>query len=213
MDLLVKLIELSINFFSMQFGVNQALAIILFTLTARFFLIPISFKAALDSYKNKIKQEALKPEIDKLKEEYSENPLEVTKQTMILYKQTGIKFLGKTTLLNIVTQGGLGLSLFSALKNISLHAKILWIANIAKPDILLSLAVGILTFLSMLAMPSSAEQSMVMIFIIPAIISCIVLSFSPAAIGIYWATSSIVTMMQNLALRVWVNKNNSFSIL
>ena len=202
MDFIFSIIEACLQFFSLQFGINQALAIVLFTLAAKLLFLPISFKAALDNYKNKLKVEQLKPELEQLKAKYKENPVELSRQNMTLFKSHNISFFNKTTFANLLTQGGLGIALFSALKNISLHAKILWISNIAKPDILLSIVVGVITYISMIAMPSSGEQSMVLLFLVPTILSFIVLSFSPAAIGLFWATSTLFTTVQNIFLRV-----------
>ena len=79
-------------------------------------------------------------------------------------------------------------------------SKFSWIANIAKPDIALAFFVGAITYFSMIMMPGSAEQTSTLLFIIPAIICIVTLINFPSAIGLYWATSSVTSLLQSLVL-------------
>ncbi|MDQ2076259.1 membrane protein insertase YidC [Marinimicrobium sp. ABcell2] len=195
------LLEYGITLLSTQLGLSEALAIIAFTLLARLALMPLSFRAAYDTYQNQAAIRSAKPEIERLKEVYKDNPPELAKRTMALYKKRGIKFLGKSMVFNIGSQGVLGLGLFHTLKNMTFSSKFLWITNLAKPDVILALAVGALMFAGMLLMPGSAEQASLLIFLIPVAISVFVLVSFPSAIGIYWAASNFATLGQSLYLR------------
>lgn len=86
------------------------------------------------------------------------------------------------------------------------NSKFMWIADIAKPDALLAVIVGSLTFITMWMMPGAAEQTSLVIFLIPALISMFILAGFPSAIGIYWATSNAVTMCQTLALHLVIKQ-------
>lgn len=196
-----NLLETGINLLAGHFGLSEALAVITFTLLARLALMPISFKAAYDMHQNQMAIRAAKPEIDRLKEVYKDNPSEIAIRTMALYKKRGIKFLGKTTVFNIGSQGILGLGLFQTLKSMAFNSKFLWIANLAKPDVILALAVGALMFASMALMPGSTEQASLLILLVPVLISVFVLVSFPSAIGVYWATSNLVTLGQTVYLR------------
>ena len=197
-----------ISFISMNFGISEAFAIIIFTLIARIMLMPVSLKSAYLMHKNRLAIEKLKPEIEQLKDIYSDNPREIAKRTMAIYKNNGIKFLDKTTVFNIGTQGVLGLGIFQTLKSMVFSSKFMWIADIAKPDVILAFIVGVLTFISMLLMPGAVEQQNILIFIIPAIISIFVLIGFPSALGLFWGTSNIVTLMQTLVLHAIVLKQS-----
>jgi len=203
------LIENAMIFISSQFGISEALSIIAFTLISRIALLPISFKAAYNMYKNNLAMKELKPEIERLKERYKENPGELTKKMMSLYKEKGIKFMDRTSALNLGSQGVLGFGVFQTLKAMVLDSKFMWIANIAKPDMALAFLVGVLTFLSMAMMPSVAEQSAWIIFSISAVVSMFVLASFPSAIGIYWATSNLVTIGQSFLLRYIISIESS----
>lgn len=199
------LIENCIALLTSQVGISEAVAIIVFTLAARMALMPISFSSAHKMVKNKLAMNALKPELESLRERYGEDPAKLARETMALYKQKGVKFLDRTTLLNMGSQGVLGLGLFQALKEAAFHSKWLWIADIAKPDVLLAVFVGLLTFLSMLIMPG-AEHSSLLLFAIPAVVSVFVLISFPSAVAIYWASSNFITIGQTVVLRYVISK-------
>lgn len=201
-----NLLESGINMLSGHLGLSEALAIIVFTLLARLALMPLSFKAAYDTYRNQRAIRDAKPEIEGLKEVYKDNPSEIAKRTMALYKQRGIKFLGKSTVFNIGSQGLLGLGLFQTLKSMAFNSKFLWIPNLGKPDVFLAFAVGALMFASMALMPGSSEQVSLMILLVPVVISMFVLVSFPSAVGVYWATSNFVTLGQAVYLRRVVNR-------
>nr|MDC2855312.1 YidC/Oxa1 family membrane protein insertase [Ningiella sp. W23] len=98
----------------------------------------------------------------------------------------------------MASQGVFGLGTFQALQQIVFTSKFAWISSIAKPDIALSLLVGVITYLSMMMMPGSAEQTSTLLFLIPAIICIVTLVNFPSAIGLYWATSSSTSLLQSL---------------
>jgi len=125
---------------------------------------------------------------------------------MALYKKYNIKVLDKNGLVNIASQGVFGFGMFQALQQIVFNSKFAWIANIAKPDIALALLVGAITYFSMIMMPGSAEQASTLLFVIPAVLCIITLVNFPSAIGLYWATSSVTSLLQSLLLNKYFHK-------
>lgn len=196
-----SLIESCISLLASQVGLSEAAAIIVFTLSARVLLMPVSFKSAYNMYKNKLAINELKPDIERLRARYAEDPGKLAKETMSLYKQRGVKFLDRTTMLNIGTQGILGLGLFQTIKEMVFSSKFMWIADLAKPDVILAIFVGLLTFFSMMLMPGAIEQSSLLFLAIPAIVSVFVLVSFPSAIAVYWAASNAATIGQTVVLR------------
>jgi len=191
----------SIAFLTSEIGFSQAIAIILFTFLARLILMPINTSAMINMHRNKQALAKIKPELDNLRNTYKANPSEMAKQTMALYKKHNIKILDKTSVLNMASQGLFGFGMFQAIQQMAFNSKFAWIANIAKPDILLALLVGAITYFSMVMMPGSAEQTSILLFVIPAIISFIALVNFPSAIGLYWATSSALSLIQTLLIK------------
>jgi len=201
-NIYVTAIAEGINFISLYFGISEALAIISFTLICRILLMPISLGSAYKTHKNKLAIEKIKPDIEIIRKRYKDDPAKMSKKTMSIYKKNGIKFLDRLTVVNIGSQGVLGLGIFQALKEAVFGSKFMWIASIAKPDFILALIVGFLTYLSMVVMPGTVEHQTMLLFILPAVISTIVLVSFPSALGLYWAASNVVTTIQMLILRV-----------
>lgn len=206
------IIAQSIELLSSQFGVSQAIAIILFTLLGRFLLMPINTLAMIKMYRNKKAISAIKPQLESLKVTYKGQPGEIGKRTMALYKKHNIQFLNKTSIANIATQGIFGFGMFQTLQQLVLNSKFAWIASIAKPDILLAILVGALTYFSMLMMPGSTEQANALLFVIPALISVAVLISFPSAIGLYWATSNSISCIQSFFIKKYFDRQDGLPI-
>jgi len=205
-NIFISFIVQSIQFLTQEVGVGEAVAIILLTLLGRLVLMPINLLAMANMYRNKKAISAIKPELDKIKVIHKDNPSEIAKSTMALYKKYNIKVLDKNGVVNIVSQGIFGFGMFQALQQIVFNSKFAWIANIAKPDIALALLVGAITYFSMIMMPGSAEQASTLLFVIPAILCIITLVNFPSAIGLYWATSSVTSLLQSLLLNKYFHK-------
>jgi len=205
-DLFTSFIAQSIEFLSQEVGIGEALAIISFTLIGRLLLMPINLIAMTNMYRNKKAISAIKPELDNLKVAFKDKPSELAKATMALYKKNNIKFLDKQSVFNLAGQGAFGFGMFQALQQIVFNSKFVWIANIAKPDVALALFVGAITYFSMIMMPGSVEQTSTLLFVIPAIICIITLINFPSAIGLYWATSSVTSLLQSLVLNKYLQK-------
>ena len=203
----VNLLSNGVGLFSFYFGLSEAMAIIVLTLCLRLLILPLSLKATLQSYKNKSAMDKLKPKLERLKQRYHDNPSELAKQTIALYKQSGVRFLDKVTLGNIGAQAVVGLGMFQALKNMLFKSSFLWIANIAKPDIVLAVIVGVLTFITLLLMPSAIEQQNHLFFLIPAFMSAFVLISFPSAIALYWLCSSLVSLLQSLLVKAYLSRS------
>jgi YidC/Oxa1 family membrane protein insertase len=201
-----SLLSVSIEQTSLVLGVNEAIAIILFTLLIRLLLLPISVSALVRTTHNKAKIHALKPATEKLTTQYKDNPTELAKKTMALYKKNNITFIDKISFANIFSQGVLGLGMFQTIKSMLFNSKFLWIETLGKPDVILAVIVGVLTYVSMILMPGSAEQVNQLIFLVPAVLSVLILISFPSAIGLYMAVSSIVSALQSVFISMYLQR-------
>jgi YidC/Oxa1 family membrane protein insertase len=187
--------------FSQLPGFSEALAIIVLTLLARAVLMPISLTAAYRMEINKQKMNALKPALERIKEKFKDRPQELMAQTMQLHREHGIRFFDRWMLSNIGSQAVFGLGMFQALSKVSFTSKFLWIPSLAKPDLFLTIAIGVLMYFGMALMPNSGAELSTMMIVIPVLIAVITVALMPSAIGLYWATSNVATLGQTLALR------------
>lgn len=212
-SLFTSAIVQSIEFLTSEVGVGEAMAIIIFTLLGRLVLMPINLFAMVKMYKNKKAIYAIKPELDKLKIVYKDKPSEIARCTMELYKKHNIKILDKNCVANIASQGLFGFGMFQALEQMVFNSKFAWITNIAKPDVFLALLVGVITYFSMIMMPGSAEQTSTLLFVIPAILCIVTLINFPSALGLYWATSSVTSLLQSLVLNKYLTKQETLKAI
>ena len=72
---------------------------------------------------------------------------------------------------------------------------------------------GAITYLSMMMMPGSAEQTSTLLFLIPAIICVVTLVNFPSAIGLYWATSSSTSLLQSLLVNKYFKNQQAQQVL
>lgn len=193
-----------------QFDVSQACAVILLTVFARLAMMPLSLASALRSERNRKKAALLKPELDKLKERYRDDPQGLGTATMQLYRQHGISFFDRLSLLNAGTQTAFGLGLLQALRSTPLASPFLWIGNIARPDVLLTVIVCVLMSVSMFVAPSaSAQPSLWIMVAISCIVTMMTLAAMPSAVGLYWAASNIFSIGQSVALRALLRRGQA----
>jgi len=192
----------SLAFISAHFGLSQAAAIIVLTLIARAVMSPVSLAAAYRMELNKEKMARLKPRLEVLRGVFRDDPAELSKRTMALYREHGIALVDRISLLNAGSQGIFGLGLFQALGHATFSSRFLWIANLAKPDFYLTVLVGALMLLGMVLMPGgTTEPSMLTMAAVAVVVSVIAVATLPSAVGVYWATSNAFSVVQTLALR------------
>ncbi len=196
------LLQASLGYLSIHFGFSEAISIIVITLIARAAMMPISLTAAYRSQKNKVALEQIKPALDQLRNTYKDNPSELVTRTMALYREKGITVTDSVSMLNMGVQGIFGLGVFQCLKRTVFNSRFLWIPNLAKPDLMLTALVGALMLLGMALMPeATANASMLIMVAISVLVSIFAIAALPSALGIYWATSNAVTVVQTIALR------------
>ena len=194
-------------------GLSEAMAIILLTLMARAMMMPVSLASALRMEANKQKMKGLQPEIDALKKRYQDNSSRLAAETMRLYRERDIRLLDRLTLANIGTQSVFGIGLFQVLSKSAWSSKFLWISRLAKPDLLLTVLVSALMLLGMAMMPgASAETSMLVTMFISVAVAAIALVALPSSVGIYWAASNVVTVVQALLLRALVHRQRAAGV-
>ena len=196
----------SMQYLSGHFGLSEAAAIVVLTLAARIAMAPLSLAAGYQAHRNRLAMERIKPAIERLRERFKDNPQKLAARTLALYRENGIRFFGTSSLGNIAAQSAFGLGLYQALRRLALHSNFLWIANLAKPDILLAILAGAFMCASMLAMPGAENQASPALIVLPVLVSVVSLALAPSALEIYWATSNFFGAAHNLVLRGLVHK-------
>jgi YidC/Oxa1 family membrane protein insertase len=184
------------------YGGSVGLAIITLSSCVRIALLPLSLRLARRANAQQEILRQLQPEIDRLKERYKSKPDRLTQETFKLYRQHGYSPLNAGSFIGILVQLPVFAGLYSVIKNgISLGSRFLWIADLAKPDLLLTLIIGLLTFITSLVSPGLSHQSKNLTLILPTLITLLFVWQISSGLGLYWAASSFFGIVQNIVLR------------
>lgn len=205
---------------------DAGVIIILFTVIVRFALYPLSKKAVI----SQIQMKNIQPDMEKIKEKYKNDKQEQAKAIMALYKEKGVNpFSGFLALLiqlpiifslYYIFQGGLKavdpniLYSFIAMPD-QLAMVFLNIIDLGQKSILLALLAGVTQFIQAHIMsvnmaPQGTEKSFAndlarsMTFqtkyILPVFI-VFISYYAASAIALYWVTSNIFSIFQELYIR------------
>jgi YidC/Oxa1 family membrane protein insertase len=210
-------------------GHDIGLAIILLTIIVRTILLVPSQK----SMKSQKKMQEIQPRLEKIKEKYKGDKQKIAMETMAVWKEAKVNPMGSCLpillqfpfliALFYVVKGGLNPDnaylLYSQYSNFQLHdinVNFLGILDLTKINLyVLPLVIGGLQFIQMkLSMakkgPKKEEKkemamaTSTMTYIMPVMIAVFTASV-PAGVGIYWGTSTIYGIIQQL----FVNKGGS----
>ena len=191
------------------FGGSVGLAIITLSSSIRVALMPLSLRMARRANAQQAILQRIQPEIERLKEKYKSKPERLTQETFKLYHQHGYRPLNGGSFIAIIVQLPIFAGLYSVIRNgISLGSRFLWIADLAKPDIILTFIIGLLTLITSFVTPQLSHQSKNLAFILPTIITLVFVWQVSSGLGLYWAAASFVGIAQNVILRKLLRNNN-----
>ncbi len=190
---------------------NYGVAIIFVTILIKLLFWPITQKG-MKSMKN---MQKLQPKMVKLKEKYKDNPQEMNKEVMNLYKTYKVNPLGGC--LPMLIQIPFFFALYRVLlQSIELrHAPfMLWINDLSAPDRLfpaldlpylggipvLTLLMGASMFLQQKMTPTTADpaQARIMMFL-PVIFTFMFFNF-PAGLVLYWLINNLLSIVQQILI-------------
>jgi len=181
---------------------SWGLAIILLTITVRIFIWPLHAK----STRTMKRMSKLKPEMDKLKEKYADDPNKLNTETMGLYRKYGINPLGGC--LPMLIQIPVFFGFYRMLQYaVELRGQgFLWVDDLSQPDTmghiagipinLLPVVMAISSFLQLKMTPTTGDkmQQRIMLFM-PLIFFFFCYNFA-SALALYWTTQNIFSIGQ-----------------
>lgn len=201
-SLFVGFIQEALFILAQLYGGNLSLAIITLSLIVRLALMPIALRTMRQTQERQQKLKEIQPELDRLKKRYSNNPEKLSQEMMALYKKHDIKMMDGVGILTNLAQLPIFMGLFSAIRQGLKNAgRFLWIPDISQPNILLAFIIAALTFASSALAPSSQENGKMIFIALPAVLTLIFAWKVSAGVELYWATSSLVSVAQNIIAR------------
>ncbi|SDJ65930.1 membrane protein insertase YidC [Sediminibacillus albus] len=191
-----------------QLNGSYGWSIILITLLIRLILMPLMLKQSKGSYEMKEIMAGLKPEMDELKEKYSdkrdkESQAKLQKEMVLLYQKHQLNPMKSMGCLPMLIQFPILIGFYYAIRStpeIASHS-FLWF-NLGHPDIIMPFVAAAIYFLqfkvTQLGMePQQRKQMAILGFLSPIMIG--IISFnSPAALPLYWAVGGLFLILQTL---------------
>ena len=184
-----------------DWGAPWWLSIMMLTVVVRALLFPLTFRQV----KSMRKMQDLKPAMDKLREEHKDDSQKLQQEMMKLYRERGANPLGGC--LPILVQLPIFLVLYYTIRQFDKLESfrtggLLWFQDLTVYDplyILPVLYIATMMVSQEIASQNVApEQRRIMRFL-PLVFGIVLLRF-PAGLFVYWVTSNVISIVQNLLI-------------
>lgn len=178
------------------------LAIIALAMFVRLMLLPMTLKVAEQGWHRQRQMAALKPKLERLRERHAKDPAAYASATQALYREHDVTAGLGSSLRVAVVQAPIGAGIYAAIRQgVAGAGAFLWIPKLARPDLWLAVIVAALSFAAMLLNPAMPEQTRTLLQLLPVVISFVLVWHLAAGLGLYWAGSTSVNLLQILLLR------------
>lgn len=187
------------------FDGNLGWAIVALALAVRLTLLPLTLHLARKMIANQKKVKALQPQVEAIRTRLAADPKAMFTAISALYKEHGAHMIDRSNLFGAMAQLPVFLLMYKAISNASAAVGMggtgfLWIRNLATPDVALSAIVLALTAVASFYAPTGADNAMLMMVIQVAVLAFVLWQLS-AGVGLYWAASATVSVIQTGILR------------
>ncbi len=214
--LLLHWILVTINDFLASLGLGPSwtwgLAIIGLTIIVRLILFPLTWK----QYKSAQQMQVIQPQVKQLQQKYKNDRGKLQEETMKLYQEHRVNPFASC--LPLLLQLPVFIALYAAIKGLGPlsapeyqasvqalnQASFLWIPHLGLPDpyyILLVLYVGSQMISTELMLATQSDKTQKMLMRAMPIIFVIFLFRFPAGLFVYWVTTNVWTIGQQLVIR------------
>lgn len=217
MNIIFNFLSLLLNnifLFTKDFGI----AIVILTILVRLILMPLSIKQKI----NMVKQQKISVKMNELKEKYKANPKKLESELQKFYKENSKTYLG---CLVSFMQLPIIFTLYNVVLKIPMEVSTVivpWVSNLKAVDkfyiipLLYAVSVMLPNFLpaAQYMKAYKTEKTSKLATIINSLIGSTVSLFitikAPVALGLYFITSSIFSLIEELIFRVYM-KNKSIA--
>ena len=181
------------------FTLSWGVAIMLLTLTVKVILFPVTYKSIVSMRKMQL----LKPQLDKIKEQWPDDRERQQTEQLKIFKEKGVNPLGGC--LPMLLQMPVWVALYRMLwSSVDLYQQpFLWLVDLTakEPFPLLAIGLGALTFLQQKITPTStdSQQAKVMMLMMPIMLTFFMLAL-PSGLVLYIFVNSVLTIAQTVAI-------------
>lgn len=202
-DAFVELLRAAIVGTAHLCGGSLGAGILFVSAGVRLALLPLTLRLARQAREQQARIAAIKPQLEALQRRYAREPRRLMLETRALYDANGIRLLSSGSLLGLAVQIPLLSGLFAAVRTgLGSRVRFLWVADLARPEGLLALAVTALTAWSVASAPSqNAPAGTLPVMIGVTVIGTAVLLFTASsAVALSVGAGSAVSILQNWIL-------------
>ena len=121
---------------------------------------------------------------------------------MAEYRHSGVNPLGALPLGLLAVQIPIGWAVYSVIRNgIAAGGAFLWISSLARPDAVVAVVAGLLATVAGATGHTDVSGSAILVASAMGLISAAVVFHMSAGVGLYWASTSCIGIVQNALLR------------
>lgn len=209
MNIISNLLNFSLNYFFNITG-DLGVAIILLTISVRLLLMPLSFKQKLSIQGT----QKISKDLETIKEKYKNNEEKLDIETQKYYKQNAKGMMG---CLVSFLQIPIVFTLYNVILKMPINAGTMllpWVSSLKMTDsffiiptiyTLSMLSPNILPYIPFLKVATDAKINKVS-FIITSFISILITFKAPIALGLYFITTSLFSLIEEVAFRLYTKR-------
>ena len=198
----VDVFRAAIFAYSQACGGNLGLGIVMVTFLARAIMFPLSLRLARATIAHRELMKKLKPELDRLRERFKNQPERLNQEAHRIFKREGASPVPLKGCVGNLVQMPVLFALFEAVRqSVRPGGACFWIGNIAKPDFLLATVVAAITCATAALGTGSTDQPHTIFIVLPTVLTFFFLLRMSAGVGLYWGTSSLFGLIQSVILR------------
>ncbi len=201
-DQIVDLLRLIIMAYAQACGGNLGAGILAFSIVVRIVMFPFTLRIARTMKAHQQAMEKLRPQLERIRKRFRKQPERIAEESHRLFQENDISPIPYAGCLGGLAQIPLFLAVYSAVRQaVVAGGRFLWIGNIARPDILLTIVVTALTYASITHSASGlTQQGKPIVILLPVIATLFILAKTSAGIGLYWGVSAAASLIQSMVL-------------
>jgi YidC/Oxa1 family membrane protein insertase len=181
---------------SLGFGV------LVVSLTLRLMLLPLTLRLAARARVHQAKMAALAPELARLRALYAKDPRRYWQEAGDLMRRHGVRPADPAAFLSLGVQAPILFALFAAVRRgLGTGVPFLWVSDLARTDVRLTLLVTLLTGISVATAPTTATQqaqAQAQVMLTVAVIGTAVFLWTTASsVALSAGAGAAVSLLQN----------------
>lgn len=202
-QIFLEVFQVGLFWLTQFYGGHLAAAIVSFSILARLALLPLTVRMTLRAKAHARRLQALRPELGRVRDRWKDDPQRLTTETLAVYQRGGVQPVDSGVLKSSLVQTPVFIGLFHAVRG-ALTSRageqtLLWVSNLARPDIGVAMIAFSLVGLSSLAGSSQSQPGWTLA--IPALSAAAMAMMLSAGFGLYLAASGAVGTLQGLIVR------------